>query len=231
MYITRCMGMLYPNHCLASHINLIRANPPSFTSNPLLAIQHAITPYTTLERQGIAREHWFNTEGQGYRVLQGTKPQTLGYALADSPAFLLAWLHEKLHDWTDSYPWTDDEILTWVSIYWFSRAGPAANVRIYYEATHQAESRTSKEGMSAYVPGVKLGLAYFPKDLGMPPRTWGRTLGKVVYEKTYERGGHFAAWEAPAVILGDLKGMFGKGGPCEGIVEGKAGYSLKRAKL
>lgn len=50
-------------------------------------------------------------EGSGYRVLQTTKPQTLGYALQDSPVALLAWIYEKLHDWVDDYPWTDDEIL------------------------------------------------------------------------------------------------------------------------
>jgi hypothetical protein len=168
MYTTRCIGLLYPEHCLASHINLIRAHPPSITSQPLLALQHAITPYTALEQEGIAREKWFSSEGQGYRVLQGTKPQTLGYALTD-PVALLAWIYEKLHDWTDSYPWTDDEILTWVSIYLFSTAGPAASVRIYYEATHQ-DPRTSKEGMSAWIPRVKLGLSYFPKDIGMGKR-------------------------------------------------------------
>ncbi|KAF1344485.1 epoxide hydrolase N terminus-domain-containing protein [Delphinella strobiligena] len=58
------------------------------------------------------------------------------YALADSLEALLTWINEKLHDWTGVYPWTDDEILTWVSIYWSSTAGPAANLRIHYEATY-----------------------------------------------------------------------------------------------
>jgi hypothetical protein len=93
--------------------------------------------------------------------LSGTKPQTVGYALADSPVALLAWIYEKLHDWTDSYPWTDDEILTWVSIYWFSRAGPAASIRIYYEATHTS-TQVTRERIQRYI-GVKLGLCYAPK--------------------------------------------------------------------
>lgn len=90
---------------------------------------------------------------------QASKPQTLAYALNDSPVALLAWIYEKLHDWTDSYPWTDDEIFTWISIYQFSRAGPGAAHRIYYEVNHTAPGPgkvTDKQIMS-YVPHVKLG--------------------------------------------------------------------------
>lgn len=90
----------------------------------------------------------------GYFHAQSTKPQTIGYALADSPVALLTWIYEKLHDWTDDYPWTDDEILTWVSIYWFSTAGPAASVRIYYEAAHSAQFRIGAG--EKWVPHVKL---------------------------------------------------------------------------
>lgn len=90
----------------------------------------------------------------GYFNEQSTKPQTIGYALADSPVALLAWIYEKLHDWTDDYPWTEDEILTWVSIYWFSTAGPAASVRIYYEASHSAEFKITSP--AKWIPHVKL---------------------------------------------------------------------------
>ena len=57
--------------------------------------------------------------------------------MTDSPVGLLAWIYEKLHDWTDSYPWTPVEILTWVSVYYFSTPGPAATQRIYYEYEHR----------------------------------------------------------------------------------------------
>lgn len=162
MYTTRCIGLLYPSHCLASHINSFRANPPTFSATPWQALKHALTPYSSLEHHGLARSDWFLTHGQAYRQLHGTKPQTVGYIFADSPVALMAWIYEKLHDWSDAYPWTDEEICTWISLYWFSTAGPAASVRIYYEATHQ-EFRTSKDGMAAYVPGVKLGISYFPQ--------------------------------------------------------------------
>ncbi|KAL9049577.1 MAG: hypothetical protein Q9162_007146 [Coniocarpon cinnabarinum] len=225
-YITRAISLLYPSACRAAHINMIRANPPSFLSQPLLAAQHASTSYTDSEKAGLERRAWFMNEGSGYRDQQATKPQTLGYSLSDSPVGLLAWIYEKLHDWTDSYPWTDDEILTWVSLYWFSTAGPAASVRIYYEATHQPVqdpaqrlAYVSRDRTMQWIGGVKLGVAHFPKELGVVPRTWARTLGEVAFETTHGKGGHFAAWECPEALVEDLRGIFGRGGPCEGVVK------------
>jgi hypothetical protein len=89
---------------------------------------------------------------------QATKPQTLAYALNDSPVALLAWIYEKLHDWTDNYPWTDDEIFTWVSIYAFSRAGPGAAHRIYYEVSHTKSGDVTRADIEGYISGPKLGL-------------------------------------------------------------------------
>jgi len=216
---------------------MVRGNPPKWYKNPLQAFKHAILPYSENEKEGMARSQWFAQEGSGYRHEQSTKPQTLGYALADSPVALLAWIYEKLHDWTDGYPWTDDEILTWISIYWFSTAGPAASLRIYYEAIHAPTvintltTRNWVPKASDWIPHVPLGLAYFPKELAVIPHTWGRTLGPVVYESDHDRGGHFAAWERPDAIAQDLQKMFGKGGPCYGVVKGKTGYTHLTARL
>lgn len=159
--ITRIMDLLYPASIKASHINMVRGHRPTWTSNPLLSLRHAITPYNAREKGGFARTTWFVTEGTGYQKEQATKPQTLGYSLTDSPVGLLAWIYEKLHDWTDAYPWTDDEILTWVSIYYFSTAGPAASLRIYYEAAH--DLKVGRLRTETYIPHVKLGLSHFPK--------------------------------------------------------------------
>lgn len=221
-HITRVIGLQYPQHCKASHINYVRpAHAPAFASSPALALQHALTPYSEFEKTGLARTQWFVQEGSGYNEIQRTKPQTLGYGLADSPVALLAWIYEKLHDWTDDYPWTDDEILTWVSVYWFSTAGPAANTRIYYEVGHATDLDRSTLG--EYIPHVKLGLAYFPKDLDIPPKLWGRTLGPVVFESQHADGGHFAAHERPEALVDDLHKMFGKGGGAYGVIEGREG--------
>jgi len=208
--INRIMGLLYPHHVQASHINMIRGHAPTFLSNPFLATQHALASYSQRDKAGLDRSDWFLKEGSGYRMEQSSKPQTIGYALADSPVGLPACIYEKLHDWTDGYPWTDDEILTRVSIYHFSTAGHAANLRIYYEAMH--DNQLGRVRTERYIPHVQLGMAHFPKELTVVPKTWGRTMGPVVYESDNESGGHFAAWERPEAIARDLRKMFGKGG-------------------
>lgn len=224
-WITRTIGLLYPEHCRASHINMVLAKPPKFINNPWTALQHALLPYNGREKAGRERTEWFNREGFGYNQLQSTKPQTIGTALADSPVALLAWIYEKLHDWTDSYAWTDDEILTWISIYWFSTAGPAASVRIYYEAFHaEVVKGTSYKDLIAYVPRVKLAIAHLPREISVIPCSWATGLGPVVQQNEHPRGGHFAAWEVPEFIVHDLRAMFSKNGPCYGIVPDKNGY-------
>ncbi|KAL8721464.1 MAG: hypothetical protein Q9225_001876 [Loekoesia sp. 1 TL-2023] len=227
-FITRIMSLLYPDNVRAAHINMIRGHAPKLFSNPILYFQHKFSPYSAREKAAAARTNWFLQEGSGYRHEQASKPQTLGYSLADSPIGLLAWIYEKLHDWTDNYPWTDDEILTWVSIYWHSTAGPAASLRIYYEVTHSKD--LNRERTEMYIPKVKLGLSHFPKELTVVPKTWGRTMGPVVFQSEKEKGGHFAAWECPEEFVADLRVMFGKGGGAEGVVEGKNGYGVEKGR-
>lgn len=216
------MGLLYPDHVRASHLNYMHSFPPSWTASPLLALEHAVTPYTAADRAGRQRSQQFQQSGTGYAWQQSTKPQTIGYALSDSPVGLLAWIYEKLHEWTDNYPWTEDEILTWVSIYWFSTAGPAASCRIYYEVAK--DPSFSHKRLMQYVPQVKLGLARFPREIFVAPKTWGRTLGPVVHESFHDSGGHFAAWERPEIIAQDVKNMFGRGGGAYKSVKGRDGY-------
>ncbi|KAI4600081.1 hypothetical protein KJ359_001182 [Pestalotiopsis sp. 9143b] len=210
--ITRAMDFLYPDHVLASHLNFIMSIPPSLISTPLLVLQYLMGRYTPNEKAGLKRTQWFQEEGMGYNQIQGTKPHTIGFALADSPVALLAWLYEKLHEWTDSYPWTDEEILTWISIYYFSTAGADASVRLYYEITHPTaaadnDSSLANRPIEGWMKwnAVPLGLSYFPKDVIVLPSSWGRTLGPVVYEKRHEGGGHFAAWERPEQLVADVR--------------------------
>ncbi|KAI2641411.1 Alpha/Beta hydrolase protein [Hypomontagnella submonticulosa] len=207
--ITRAMGFLYPNHVLASHMNFILSLPPSPLHTPLLVLQYLTGRYTPAEKAGLERTQWFRNEGSGYSQIQGSKPHTPGFALADSPVGLLAWIYEKLHDWTDKYPWTDEEILTWISIYYFSEAGADASIRLYYEILHPATTAEGKAAptMESYMKWstVPLGLSYFPQDVIVLPSSWGRTLGPVVFEKRHEEGGHFAAYEKPQLLVSDLR--------------------------
>lgn len=232
--ITRAMSLLFPDNCLATHFNRDTGSKPKWASNPFLAAQHALTPYTKRERDGFERSAWFREEGSGYHLLQSTKPQTLGYALTDSPVALLAWIYEKLHDWTEGYPWTEDEVCLWISIYWFSTTGPAANIRIYYESVHSWYSgklgKVTRKRVNEYIPRVKIGMSHFPRDIRVYPKTWNRVAGNVVFQKEYDRGGHFAAWERPDAIVSDLREMFGKNSGAYGVIKGKNG-NVAGAKL
>lgn len=222
--ITRTLGLHYPQHCLASHLNMITAAQPKVTEAPLVYAR-TMLPWSAAEKAGAKRAQWMQQEGFGYFKEHATKPQTIGYSQTDSPVGLLAWIFEKLADWTDDYPWTDSEVLTWISIYWFATAGPVGGTRLYYESMHDPAGPMGGSKLRNYIPDVKLGLARFPKELGLPPKAWHRMMGPVVFESEYEKGGHFAAWERPEAIVDDLQKMFGKGGGAYNVVKGKDGYA------
>ncbi|KAF8258650.1 Alpha/Beta hydrolase protein [Lactarius quietus] len=207
-----------PKHVKACLSNMPICDRPKLLENPITILKCLITSFTSRNQEAAAVTRKFLKTGTGNIAIQSTKPQTLGYSLADSPVGLLAWIYEKLVTWTDSYSWTDDEVLTWVSIYWFSLAGPAASIRIYYEFAH-ADKRARFPKTS-----VPIGLSFFPKELLHLPRALLRAQGKIVFESEHEVGGHFAAYEQPEALVGDLRKMFAKSGPAAGIVPGCSGY-------
>lgn len=207
--VTRAISLYYPTHCLATHVNVICVRPNLWRSFWLTA-QYYLGLLSEDEQKGVFRSFWYLKHSSGYMLLQSTKPNTIGFALADSPVALLAWIYEKLQEWTDEYPWTDDEILEWISIYLFSRAGAASSLTIYYELIGKQKDEVAKT--MEYIPKVPLGVSLFPKDIFVPPKSWGGYLGPVVFETTHKRGGHFAAYEYPEEIAGDLRQMFGRQG-------------------
>ncbi|KIJ49111.1 hypothetical protein M422DRAFT_28108 [Sphaerobolus stellatus SS14] len=220
--ITRTIGRLYgPQYCKATHTNMPVGEAPQFLKNPGLYLKDLVTPRTKFERKGLERAQWFRSGEMGYSAEQSTKPQTLGYGLTDSPVGLLAWIYEKLVNWTDDYPWTDDEVLTWVSIYWFSRQGPAASLRIYYEVAHTGEWNLASQKLDR---AVLAGVSLFPKDIIVQPKTWMQTLANIVFIREHDSGGHFAAYEKPNELAADLRAMFGKKGPAYLVIQGQSGY-------
>lgn len=242
--IARTMSQYYAPHTRAIHLNFIPVIPPYPWRNPIRFLQSlSSVPFSASERAKVARTIGYVTQANAYMKIMETKPQTIGYGLHDSPVALLAWIYEKLHDWRDGYPWTDEEVLTWVSIYYFSRAGPMASGRIYYEASaSKPEDGTATEGevegsegkianwmtllqvLGVAAPAdVRFAVAEF-KEIVMWPMAWYRAIGNVVKEKQFDRGGHFAAWEVPELLAGDLKEFLGKEGPAYGVVAGKNGY-------
>ncbi|KAJ6563938.1 Alpha/Beta hydrolase protein [Mycena capillaripes] len=213
--ITCRIAKLYGGkHVKAWHTNMPIGAPPETGTTPAL---------TAKEEERLVKNAAFFQRGTGYLRQQMTQPQTLGYSLADSPAGLLAWIYEKMVNWSDDYPWSDDEVLTWISIYWFSRAGPTASLRVYFEAeNHNFEAIFA---VSHPTPTIPLGISHFVKDTIGFPKSWTRVIGNVVFDGEHESGGHFAAYERPQDIVNDLRKMFAKDGPVFGAVPGKSGYA------
>ena len=229
--IARVMANRYSDHVKAVHLNFLPVAPPYPWRNPLVFLQSLLTiPFSSADKAHLAATSDYLAQGNAYLRQQETRPQTLGYALHDSPVALLAWIYDKLHSWADSYPWTDDEILTWVSIYCFSVAGPAASVRIYYEAARNDSSSavpglSTVEAISKPTPGnVKLAVAQFKKELIRVPMSWTGLAGSVVRAKQFDCGGHFAAWEVPELLATDLRNFLGRNGQAYRAVSGKDGY-------
>ncbi|KAH9480334.1 Putative epoxide hydrolase [Psilocybe cubensis] len=221
-FITRRLVQLYgQKHCKAWHTNIALAPPPHPIRNPLTYLSQLFSGLTAADKKGLERSQWYHQKSSGYFHEQATQPQTLGYSLADSPVGLLGWIYEKLVTWTDNYPWEDDEVLTWISIYWFSRAGPAASVRIYYEVSNA--NPTFLTGITPQPTTTPMGHSYFPKELIVLPRKWLKAPN-LVFESDHQKGGHFAAHEQPHELASDLRKMFGRGGPAFGVVPGKNGY-------
>ncbi|KAI0067120.1 alpha/beta-hydrolase [Artomyces pyxidatus] len=222
-HVTRDLAGYYGGkHVKAWHTNFPEAFPPRFWDHPWQWLLNTLTPYAQWEKDGLERTNWFLTKGAAYAYEHINLPQTIGYSLTDSPVGLLAWVYEKLVTWTDNYPWDDDEVLTWVSLYWFSRAGPTASLRIYKEFDQTRESGRPLQPTLSTVP---MGISWFPRDIFVTPRTWMHTVGRVVFEAVHESGGHFAALERPDMLVSDVRKMFGRGGPAYGVVPGKDGYA------
>ncbi|KAF7310174.1 putative epoxide hydrolase [Mycena indigotica] len=221
--ITRRIASLYGHkHSKAWHTNFPTGDPPSPIWQPLEFIKLFLM--SSEQRNALYKSLEFMDTGMGYMAQHATKPQTLGYALADSPVGLLAWLYEKMVGWSDEYPWTDDEVLTWVSIYWFSRAGPVASTRIYRESAGPSFEAVKKVFQNIEKPTIPFGASHFQKEIIVFPLGWVKTSGKLVYQRAHPRGGHFAAWEKPEELVSDLREMFGRGGKAFGVVKGKDGY-------
>lgn len=222
------MGRYHEGNLRAVHVNLVAIVPSTLVWAPLVLLKSILSfPFwTTAEKQGLQNGQKYSTVGNGYYNMHRTRPQTVAYCLSDSPVALLGWIYEKLEHWTDEYPWTNDEILTWISIYWFSSAGPGASVRTYFEATDSSTEYGGGPTDSDFwkFTNVPLGITQFPKDIVGIPKAFTQMLGNVVFQNWGKDGGHFAAWERPEVIADALRIMFKEGGGAFGIggtAEGK----------
>ncbi len=149
----------------------------------------------------------FQKEETGYQQIQGTKPQTLGYGLNDSPAGLAAWIVEKFRTWSDcdgnvERPFTKDELLANVMIYWIT-GSITSSTRLYYETM-----RAGRFGPASDRVEQPTGCAIFPKEIFQPPRPWAERAYNVQRWTRMPRGGHFAALEEPELLVDDVRAFF-----------------------
>jgi epoxide hydrolase len=158
---------------------------------------------TEVERVRLARMANFLSEGNGYFGIQSTRPQTLSFALTDSPVGQLAWIIEKFKEWTGSSHDLPEEaisldaILTDVSLYWFTQtAGSAANM--YYELVHGRDWPTPSQ--------VPTGVAVFAEDIAI--RRYAEQGNNIVHWSDIDAGGHFAALETPDLLVADVREFF-----------------------
>lgn len=177
--------------CAAIHLNMPFGRPAS-TDNP-----------TAQEQEALAAMRHYERWDSGYSKQQSTRPQTLGYALTDSPAGQLAWIVEKFWSWTDcdGHPenaLSRDEMLDNVMLYWVT-ASAASSARMYWE---------SFTGMSLPPVTVPTGIASFPREIMRPPRSWCEPRYNITRWTDMPRGGHFAAFEQPGLFVDDVRAFF-----------------------
>lgn len=195
--VTTWLGALAEPKLKGIHLNLVFVRPPK--EDPMAGV-------TEQERERLEARQAYMKDELGYQHIQGTKPQTLGYGLNDSPAGLAGWITEKFHKWTQhrgnlEEAVSRDELLTNISIYWFTQT-ITSSVRMYYESRHY-ETRPWPERVN-----VPTAVANFPGELSLPPRAWVERQFNLVHWSFPERGGHFAALEAPELLARDIRDAF-----------------------
>lgn len=179
----------------AIHLNLPLVFPDPAPADPTPQEQRAIT---------AAAE--YASTGAGYYAIQATRPQTVGYGLADSPVGQAAWILDKVTEWTDHRGdlWdyvSRDSVLDLITIYWLTNSAASA-ARYYWE---NARGR----GFRGPVINLPVGVSVFPKELYAPPRPWADAYYRdVLHWNELDRGGHFAAFEQPEVFVSELRTCF-----------------------
>lgn len=199
-FIAPEMGRVDPDHVIGAHVNAATAGfiPWGEVSDEE---KEALSP---VEQERLARLAGWNAEGGAYFQIMATKPQTLAFGLADSPVGQLSWVLEKFHDWTDNPEGTTagaidrDRLLTDVMLYWLTNTA-ASSSHMYWESMHAQDWPQGRLE-------TPMGVAVFAEDVAI--RRYGEQGYTIVHWSDFERGGHFAAMEAPDLLVGDIRAFF-----------------------
>jgi pimeloyl-ACP methyl ester carboxylesterase len=191
--VTSWLGADDPDHCAAIHVTLAMGARPKIDGEPTAEEQRAL--------DGLS---YYQAWDSGYSKQQSTRPQTVGYGLVDSPAAQAAWILEKFWAWMDcdGHPEnvvTRDELLDNIMLYWINGNG-ASSARIYWESFGK--------GARPEI-GVPSGFAVYPKEIVPPVRSWVEgSYPDIRHWASFDKGGHFAAFEVPDVFVEDLRTCF-----------------------
>ena len=190
------LGRVDPDHIVGVHVNAATVGFIPFGDVDADGL-------TEVEQARLDRMNNFRGEGNGYFQIQATRPHTLAFGLADSPAGQLAWIVDKFKEWTHPSSGLPEEsverdhMLTNVMLYWLTNtAGSAA--QIYYEMMHSDEWPTPS--------AVPTGVAVFAEDITI--RRFAEQGNNIVHWSDFSTGGHFAAMEAPDLLVGDVRAFF-----------------------
>jgi epoxide hydrolase len=187
-------------HVAGAHVNFLPTAPSGDPAE--------LGQLTESDMARLQRASRYLQDQSGYMKLQSTRPQTLAYALTDSPVGQLAWIVEKFKEWTDSDKSPEDAIprdrlLTDVTIYWLT-ATAGSSAQLYYEAADFLPTAPTPPRLPP-LP-VPVGVAVFPHDIVLPIRLLAdRDLPNIVQWSEFDKGGHFAAMEQPDLFVHDLR--------------------------
>lgn len=192
--VTQEMGRQAPAGLLAIHINM-----------PAVVPRTPPTKLSADEQAAMDALNAFFGKGAGYAQIQASRPQTIGYALADSPVGQAAWIYEKLAAWSDSNGQPEkvlgqDRMIDDIMMYWLTNTG-TSSARFYWE----------NSDLAFYVVGIDIpvGVTVFPKEIYQAPRSWSeQAYPKLMYWNKVDKGGHFAAFEQPELFAREVRSAF-----------------------
>ena len=202
--ISSAMARQAPAGLLGIHINLPATIPPEVAA-ALAAGGAAPAGLSEKERAAFASLDTFFKKYRAYGAIMGTRPQTIGYSLADSPVGLAAWMF----DYNNGEPervLNRDDMLDNVTLYWLTNTGTSA-ARLYWETSGQSIILAAAQKTSDIA--LPVAITVFPGEVYRAPETWARRAYRnLIYFNEVDKGGHFAAWEQPELLASEVRAAF-----------------------
>jgi pimeloyl-ACP methyl ester carboxylesterase len=198
------MAAQAPEGLLGIHTNMPATVPPEI-AKALADGEPAPAGLSADEKAAYEQMNALYTKGAGYALMMVTRPQTLGYALTDSPVGLAAWYYDKFADWTYSggdpeKSLTKDEMLDDISLYWFTGTA-TSGARLYWE--------NNANNFNAVDIRIPAAITVFPGEIYQAPKSWAeKAYHNLIYYNKVDKGGHFAAWEQPDLFTSELRTAF-----------------------